>query len=112
MLFEKKSTPKKIKKFTVSENALTFIKKFAQPQLNINSSIDENMLDEIIELAVQWEVDMIDPLSEDGCDKTYAYPERERNEMADQFVSEITGQWDDTALVPDLEDLNRRLGLI
>lgn len=55
---------------------------------------------------------MIDPLSKDGCDKSYDYPERERNEMADKFVGEITGQWNEEKLVPDFEDLNKRLGLL
>ena len=55
---------------------------------------------------------MIDPLSDDGCDKTYEYPERERNELADKFVGEITGQWDDEKLIPDFDDINKRLGLI
>lgn len=70
------------------------------------------MLDGIIDLATQWEIDMIDPLSADGCDKNYDYPERERNELADKFVSEITGKWNDDVLVPDFDDLNKRLGLI
>ena len=107
-----KSKQKEIRKFVLSENAIMFIKKFAQPQLNITIPIDEVILDEITDLAVQWEMDMIDPLSEDGADKTYDYPEKERNEMADKFVTEVTGQWDDEKLVPDFEDLNRRLGFI
>lgn len=52
------------------------------------------------------------PLSRDGCDKTYDYHEREWNELADKFVGEITGQWDDDKLIPDFYDLNKRLGLI
>ena len=103
---------KEIKKFVLSDNAITFIKKFAQPELNITSPIDEDILDEITDLAVQWEMDMIDPLDKEGGDKTYDYPERVRNEMADKFVSEVTGQWDDDVLVPDFEDLNKKLGLI
>ena len=113
MFFCKKKNPQKeIKKFILSENAIIFIKKYAYPQLNTTTPIDENVLDRITELATQWELDMIDPLSEDGCDKTYEYPERERNELADKFVGEITGQWDDEKLVPDFTDLNKRLGLI
>lgn len=96
----------------MSENAILFIKNYAYTYLNINSPIDEEMLDKITELATQWELDMIDPLSADGCDKTYDYPERKRNEMADAFVGEITGQWNDEKLVPDFDDLNSRLGLI
>lgn len=112
MLFHKKiKTSKEIKKFKLSENAITFIKKFAMPELKLTAPIDAAILDKIVELATQWELDMIDPLSEDGCDKTYEYPERERNEMADKFVGEITGQWDDESLIPDFDDLNKKLGL-
>lgn len=99
------------KKFCLSENAITFIKKFVLSTLNITSPINEETLDRIIDLATEWETDMIDPLSKDGCDKTYDYPERERNEMADKFVGEITGQWDGEKLAPDFEDLNSKLGL-
>lgn len=96
----------------MSDNSISFIKRFALTALNITSPIDENALERIIELATQWELDMIDPTSVDGCDKNYDYPERERNELADKFVSEITGQWNDEKLVPDFEDLNRKLGLL
>ena len=52
MLFFKKKKPKQItiKTFTLSETAITFIKKFVFPELNIISPIDENMLDVIINL--------------------------------------------------------------
>ena len=113
MFFNKdQSKQKEMRKFALSENAITFIKKFVKPQLNITSPINEDILDEITDLATQWEIDMIDPLSKDGCDKTYDYPQRERNEMAMDFVTEITGQWDDDKCVPDFDDLNKRLGLI
>lgn len=112
MCFNKKIEQVKIKKFSLSDNAILFIKKYAFPQLQIDAPLDENMLDKITELATQWEMDMIDPLSIDGCDKTYDYPERERNELADKFVGEITGQWDDEKLIPDFDDLNKRLGLL
>lgn len=112
-LFKKKTYKKsEPKKFKLSEKAITFIKKYIMTELNIVSPIDRNTLDVITDLATQWETDMIDPLSKDGCDKKYDYPERERNEMADKFVSEITGQWNDDGIVPDFEDLNKRLGLI
>ena len=99
-------------KFRLSDNAIMFIKKYALAELHITNPIDVEMLDRIIDIATQWEMDMIDPLSKDGCDKTYDYPERERNETADKFVGEITGKWDGEKFVPDLEDLNKRLGLI
>lgn len=113
MFFKKKSVKEpELKKFKLTDKSIMFIKKYIIPELKINSPVDEYMLDTIIDLATQWETDMIDPLSKDGCDKTYDYPERERNETADKFVSEITGQWNDDSLVPDFDDLNKRLGLI
>lgn len=112
MFFYKQAkASKEAKKFKLSEGAITFIKNFALPELRLTAPIDTIALEKIVELATQWELDMIDPLSKDGCDKTYEYPERERNELADKFVGEITGQWDDASLIPDLDDLNTRLGL-
>lgn len=113
MIFDKKKNKNdSIKKFTLTENAILFIKKYAYPHLHTNMIVDEDVLDTIIDLATQWEMDMIDPLSADGCDKMYEYPERERNELADKFVGEITGKWTDGKLIPDFEDINKRLGLI
>lgn len=108
----KKKKQRQIKKFRLSENAISFIKNYALVQLNINTKIDTETLDRIVDLAVEWELDMIDPLSKDGCDKTYEYPERARNELADMFVGEITGQWNDDEAIPDFDDINNRLGLI
>ena len=80
--------------------------------MDINSPIDADLLDKIVDLAVQWDLDMIDPLSEYGADKQYDYSEKARNEIACNFVSEITGKWNDDKLIPDFENLNKRLGLI
>lgn len=106
----KKQNQSEIKKFKLSNAAVLFIKKYACPNMNIDFPIDEDGLDKIVDMATMWEIDMIDPSSKDGCDKDYDYPERERNEMANKFVSEITGQWDDEKLTPDFNDLNERLG--
>ena len=107
---QRKKDKKVPAKFVLSENAVSFIKTYAMEELGLAGPITEDVLDKIVDLAVQWELDMIDPLSEHGGDKTYDYPEKTRNEAADRFVSEITGQWDDDKLVPDFDDLNRRLG--
>lgn len=112
MMLCKRKRVHQIKKFTLSDNAIIFIKQFALSELGMSLPLDAEKLDEIIELATRWEQDMIDPLSKDGCDKTYDYPEKRRNELADKFVGEITGQWDDDKLVPDFDDLNKRLGLM
>lgn len=109
---EIRKTNKIIKKFCLSENDVIFIKKYVFSELKITSPIDTDILDEIIDLASQWELNMLDPLSVHGCDKTYDYPEKERDEMADKFVGEITGQWNDEKLIPDFEDLYKRLGLL
>ena len=108
-IFKKKK--KEIKRFYLSEDALNFIKKYVLDELKIDKFIDEEKLDEIIKLATIWELDMIDPNSKYGSDKQYDYPEKERNEMADKFVSEVTGKWNDDELVPDFDDLNKRLRL-
>ena len=112
MFFKKKNNKQKIVKFTLSENSIFFIKKYILIELKITTPINENDLDTIVALATQWELDMIDPLSKHGSDKTYNYPNKERNELADKFVAEITGQWDDDKAIPDFDDLNKRLGLI
>ena len=65
--------------------------------------IDEDIFDEIFEIAESWELDMID---ENGFDKTDD-PFSERDTMGMHFVTEMSGQDGD----PDLSDLNRRLGL-
>lgn len=101
----------KIKKFCLSDDAITFIQKYVINELSINNPINEEMLDEIISLATDWELDMIDQNSKYGSDKQYDYPEKERNELADKFVGEVTGKWDDNKLIPDFDDLNKRLGL-
>lgn len=103
---------KQIQKFILSDNAIVFIKNHIMKEIHIDKPIDENELDKIINIASQWEVDMIDPLSNEGFDKEYDYPEKERNELADAFISEVTGQWNDLVSVPDFDDLNKRLGLI
>ena len=108
-IFNKKDT--EIKKFCLSEDAIKFIQKYVVNELSINKPIDEEKLDEIISLATDWELDMIDPNSKYGSDKQFDYPEKERNELADKFVGEITGKWDDDKLIPDFNDLNKRLGL-
>ena len=37
---------------------------------------------------------------------------KERNEMADRFVSEVSGKLSSDLWVADLDDLNKRLGLV
>lgn len=109
MVYKKKGS--EIQRFILSDNAIVFIKKYVLSALNIVSPINEETLDKIVDLATQWEIEMIDPTDLDGGDKEYDYPERERNTLADKFVGEITGQWDDM-LAPDFDDMNKRVGLI
>lgn len=105
MFSEKKTT------FKLSDDAINFIRIFGAKEIGLHTPINEQILDAIVELATQWEMDMMDPSDANGGDKTYDYPEKKRNEAADRFVTEITGQWDDGRSVPDFDDLNRRLGL-
>ncbi len=106
MCFRKKS--KEIKTFKLSVEAVNFIKTYLLPELNITSKIDEGILDDFLYIASVWESLMVD---ENGYDKNYEYPDKERNEMADRFVTEISGKWSSGLWVPDFEDLNQRLGL-
>ncbi len=107
MCFRKKS--KEIKIFKLSEEAVNFIKLYLIPELNIKSKIDSDILDNLLYIASVWESLMVD---ENGYDKNYEYPDKERNEMADRFVSEISGKWSSGLWIPDFDDLNKRLGLL
>lgn len=98
-------------KFTLSNEALLFIKNYAIPTLKIEGPITEALADDIFEFATECELNMIDPLSKDGCDKTYDYLEKERDFLGDKYVSEVSGRWSKDFLI-DLDDLNKRLGLI
>lgn len=102
---------KEIKIFKLSEDAILFLKKYIIPEMNISAKIDEGTMDKIIELSSQWELDMIDTKTKNFMDKNYDYSERERNEMADAFVGEITGQWIDGICEPDFADINKKLEL-
>ena len=88
--------------FSVSEEAVEFIRTYILPVKHIDF-IDEDVFYDIFDIAESWELDMID---ENGFDKTDD-PFIERNTMGMKFVTEISGQ----DAEPDLEDLNRRLGL-
>ena len=71
--------------------------------------IDMDILDDFVSIAFEWESEMVD---ENGKDKTYDYPNKERNEMADRFVSEVSGKLSTDLWIPDFDDLNKRLGLL
>lgn len=106
-----KTKSKKYPKFMLSEEALLFIKKYAIPILKIEGPIDEEMEYAIFDFAVECELNMIDPLSKEGSDKTYEYTEKERDYLGDKYVSEVSGRWGKDFIV-DLDDLNKRLGFI
>lgn len=107
MFFKKKT--KSLKTFVLSNEAVDFIRKYLLEKCNITSKVDADTLNLFLSVAFDWESSMVD---ENGNDKTYDYPERERNEMADKFVSEVSGKWSSGLWIPDFEDLNKRLGLI
>lgn len=106
MFFKRKN--RKIKIFKLSDEAVAFIKTYLLEECNIVAKIDMDKLDEFLSIAFDWESLMVD---ENGKDKTYDYPNKERNEMADRFVSEVSGKLSTNLWVPDFEDLNKRLGL-
>lgn len=107
MCFRKKS--KEVKIFKLSDESIKFIKIYLLKELNVTTKVDMDTLDEFISVAFDWESLMVD---ENGKDKTYDYPERERNEMADRFVSEVSGKLSTDLWIPDFDDLNKKLGLI
>lgn len=107
MFFGKKD--KHLKVFKLSDDAVYFIKKYLLQECNILTEIDGDLLDEFLSIAFDWESLMVD---ENGNDKTYDYPDKERNEMADKFIAEVAGKWSSGLWTPDFEDLNKRLGLL
>lgn len=107
MCFRKKSKEPKVFKF--SNQAVDFIRLYLLKECNIDKKIDMDTLDDFVSIAFDWESLMVD---ENGYDKTYDYPNKERNEMADRFVSEVSGKLSTDLWIPDLDDLNKRLNLI
>jgi hypothetical protein len=66
---------KALVKMNFTDVEILFIKKYAIPDLGITCPIDENKFDEISDYAEECELNMID---ENGEDKQYDYPEKER----------------------------------
>lgn len=106
MCFRKRN--KEVKLFKLSDEAVEFIKKYLLKECNVTAKIDADMIDEFTSVAFDWETMMVD---ENGYDKEYDYPDKERNEMADRFVSEVSGKVASNLWAVDLDDLNERLGL-
>ena len=107
MVFRKKN--KDMSVFKLSDEAIKFIRLYLLKKLNISTKIDMDILDDFVSIAFDWESEMVD---ENGKDKTYDYPNKERNEMADRFVSEVSGKLSTDLWIPDFDDLNKRLGLL
>ena len=106
MFLKKKN--KEVKVFKLSDEAIEFIRKYLLQECNVTTKIDRDLLDEFVNIAFDWETMMVD---EKGFDKTYDYPDKERNAMADRFVSEVSGKFSSDFWVPDIDDLNEKLGL-
>lgn len=98
---------KKYNTFKLSDSAIYFILKYALKELNINSKINERIAEEILNYAENCELNMID---ENGTDKDYEYPEKERDILGDLYVSEVSGYYSKNIDI-NLEDLNNRLNL-
>ncbi|MBQ7307836.1 MAG: hypothetical protein IJW82_04825 [Clostridia bacterium] len=107
---EKNTQPKELKIYVFSEESVLFIKKYAIPQLKINGLINNENIYDILDYADECELNLIDPLSKNGQDKTYDYPEKERDFLGDKFVSEFSGLDIETFQI-DYEDLNKRIQL-
>lgn len=104
-----KKRNKEIKVFKLSDDAVYFIKTYLLKEFTVTSPIDMDILDDFVSIAFNWETEMVD---ENGNDKNYSYPNKERNEMADRFVSEVSGKLSTNMYTPDFDDLNERLGLM
>lgn len=87
----------------LSEQALLFIKKYAIPVLNIQEKINEDSAMDILDFAIQCELNMV---NDQGYDRIEEYPEKERDFLGDAYVTETS------AYGIDLDDLNKRLGLV
>ena len=107
MCFKKSS--KKVNTFKFSNEAVEFIQEYLLRECNVTSAIDDDLLEKFISIALDWESMTVD---EHGNYKNYDYPEKKRNELADRFVSEVSGKLSDNVWKPDLDDLNKKLGLI
>ncbi len=106
MFFKKKK--KEVKVFELSEEAINFIKTYLLKECNITTKIDRDTLDQFVVVASNWESGMVD---ENGNDITYDYPDKEKNEMADRFVSEVSGKLASDYWTVDFDELNKKLGL-
>lgn len=106
MCFKKKL--KSLKIFQLSDEAIEFIRKYLLQECNVSTKINGDLLDDFLNVAFDWESLMVD---ENGNDKINDYPNKERNEMADRFVSEVSGKWSSGLWTVDFDDLNKRLGL-
>ena len=107
MLFRKKN--KDMSVFKLSDEAIEFIRLYLLKKLNISTKIDMDIFDDFVSIAFGWESEMVD---KNGKNKTYNYPNKERNEMADRFVSEVSGKLSTDLWIPDFDDLNKRLKLL
>ncbi len=88
----------------ISDAGVNFIRTYIFPEWKDLRIIDEELFCDIMDIAVHWELLMCDG---DGVDIIGDYPNKARNEMADKFITEVSG---DKAV--DYDDLNRRLGLL
>ncbi len=91
----------------LSSFAINFLKDCLLPNIAHNDTIDNGILTEAVQLATEWELNMLDA---EGNEKDYDYPNKLRNENAEKFVSEVTGIWTKSEI--DLTDLNEKFKLL
>lgn len=106
MFCRKKEKTAKVLK--LSDEAVLFIKEYLLKEKEVSVMIDCDLLDDFLNIAFDWESLTVD---ENGKEKDYDYPNRQRNEQADRFVSEVSGKWASGDWTVDFDDLNKRLGL-
>jgi hypothetical protein len=96
---------KALVKMNFTDMEILFIKKYAIPDLGILCPIDEEKFDIIADYADKCELNMID---ENGEDKQYDYPEKERDILGDKFVTFLSSYADKNYFI-DYEELNKNV---
>ena len=102
---KKKITNETYPKFCLSSDGLKFITEYAMSALSIDKPVTEESEKQIFEYAKKCELNMTD---NDGNDINSDYPEKERDILADKYVTELSLAWAKDYVL-DLDDLNNRI---
>lgn len=104
--FKKKKQPTYVK---LSDNAVSFFKEVIVPELHITSPIDTKKICEIED----WIYELENLKYDDNGNNVVLDKEMQlKLERAQILLAEFMGIWGGDYTIEDLDDLNRRLGLI